>query len=246
MKSQTGFAATVLTIALCFASVSTATEMTAERLLELNLEARGGAANWAKVTSMKLEGTYNAFSLDSPLTIVRQAPNLFRFDTVLFDTPVTMAYDGRAAWFQGAALGAATPSPIDGVWARNVKLDAPYGSLLQAYAAAGSKIDLLGQKKVEGETLWVLEVEVEDAPTETWYLDPETYLETKRVAKIYDIFSGPEFESDMEVFYMDYRDIGGVKIPFREERHYGTRYNVFQIEKAEANAQIDPGQFRRE
>ena len=48
----------------------------------------------------------------------------------------------------------------------------------------------------------------------------------------------------MEVFYMDYRNVDGVKIPFREERHYGTRYNVYVIEEVEANAAIDPAEFR--
>ena len=221
-----------------------AQEMTVERLLAANLEARGGAEAWKNLKTLKLVGTYNAFSTDSPMTILRQAPNLFRFDTVLFDAPTTMAFDGKTAWFQSVAIGAEKPTSIDGVWGRNLRLDSPFGSLLQAYAADGAKIDLLGKQKVEGETLWALRVEVEGTPTEHFYLDLETFLEVKRTAKTYDVFSGPEFESDMEVFYMDYRNVGGVKIPFREERHYGIRYNVYVVEEVEANAVIDPAEFR--
>jgi hypothetical protein len=89
----------------------------------------------------------------------------------------------------------------------------------------------------------VLRVVPQDSPQETWYLDAETFLETKRVSKTFDVFSGPGIEPDMETFYLDFREVGGVVVPFREERHFSIRYNVLEADSIEVNAEVDAGLF---
>jgi hypothetical protein len=209
--------------------------LTAEAVLDLHLKARGGAELWDKVETLEIDGTWTAFSLDVPMTIRRMRPNLYRFDHVVFDMPVTIAFDGERAWLQGAAFGAPDGTEINDASKRNVFLDAPFGSKLLAHAAAGAEVEYVGVEDVEGKACHVLRVSLEGMPEETWYVDADTFLETKRVSKTFDVFSGPGIELEMETFFMNFEEVDGVVIPYREERHFGTRYRVFEARTVKVN-----------
>lgn len=218
--------------------------LTAEQVLARNLAARGGAERWQNAKSLKIEGTWTAFSIDVPMTIWHQRPDRYRFDHVLFEAPATLAYDGDKAWIKSPVFGAPDGEEITDNWKRNVVQDAAFGSRLQALVAAGAAVDYAGLETVEGERVHVLKVRPAGDPEETWYLDAETFVETKRVSKTFDVFSGPNYEIEMQTFFMDYHDVDGLQIPFREERHFGTRYHVYEAATVEVNPKIEDGLFR--
>jgi hypothetical protein len=74
---------------------------------------------------------------------------------------------------------------------------------------------------------------------ETWYLDPETYLEIGRKAP------GSEFGEPMEqtTFFDDFRKIEGVVIPYFTETQWYTRDRVMDVESVEINASVDDALF---
>jgi len=218
---------------------------TVQTLLQRLAEARGGPERRMKVRTITIEGTWTAFSTDVPMTIRRARPDLYRFDHSVLGTPAVVAFDGEHAWVQGEAFGAPAGQQLDDDWKRNIIDDAPFGPKLLELAAHGARITLVGSERDEGRDNWVLEVAAtEGHPAETWYLDAETGLESKRISHVFDIFSGPGVDLEMETYYMDFRDVEGVKLPFREERHFGTRYNVFEARTVRLDAQIDPAVFR--
>lgn len=219
-----------------------AADPTAEELLARNLEARGGAAAWEKIRSIEMVGTYNIFSEDVPLRIVRLRPNLYRFEHEVMGGPAVIGFDGERPWIKSAPFGVPDGAPVEGQWARNVRQDSAFGGLLRHWAESGAKIVAKGRKKVEGRDVWELAVEPADAPAETWYLDAATHLEFKRVSEVFDVFSG-DVPMEMETFYDDWREIEGVLLPLREERHYGMRYNVFDVETVRVNVGPDPAEF---
>jgi hypothetical protein len=218
--------------------------ITVDQLLQRLLEARGGAESWGKVKTLEIEGTWTAFSETVPMTIRRMRPDLFRFDHVVLGAPTVLAFDGKQAWVQSAVFDAAGGQPINEDWKRNVVEEAPFVSKLLAYAEQGAAIELGGRERLEGREVWVLHVAPKDAPAETWYLDSQTFLETKRVSTTFDVFSGPGIQLEMETYYMDFRDVGGLEIPYREERHFGTRYNVLEATSIRVNPPIDASVFR--
>jgi len=235
-------------LALCLAAPGCAgpeepVALTAESVLARHLEAHGGAAHVDALKSMKISGTYDAFSTPGPMEIVRARPDLFRFDFTLFGAPATLAYDGTRAWVRGAAYDAAEAAEITDKWRRNVLSDAPFGCPLLAHAADGSRIEYVGAATVEGTPVQTLRVVPAAGPEETWHLDAATFLENERISRTFDVFSGPDAEMEMDTFYMDFRDVGGVQVPFREERHFGTRYHVYEAETIEANPAVDAGTF---
>jgi hypothetical protein len=218
-------------------------EPTVEKLLQQLLAARGGAERWGEIKSLRIEGTWTAFSEDMPMTILRMRPNLYRFEHTVLGAPSILAFDGSKAWMQGAIYGAPDGQWIEDSWKRNVIEEAPFVCKLLDHAASGAGVELVGRQKVEGKDAYVLEVTLDDAPRETWYLDADTFLETKRVSMTFDLFSGPGIELEMETFYTDFRDVDGVKIPHREEQHFGTRYRVFEAASIEVNPEVNPDLF---
>ena len=244
MNSRTSIS--LLIVAAVFGPTAIFAEETVPDLTKLlahHREARGGAENWARVTAMTLTGTWEAFSTPGPFTIHRGAPDRWRFEHVLFDMPAILAYDGEATWLQGAALGMPEPTRLEDPWKRNLLEDAPLLTPLLAGPSDTLKIESLGATKIDGVAAWSLKVSREGFPDETWYLDAETYLELKRESMTFDVFSGA-IEIPMETFYDDFREVdGGIVLPFHEERHFGTRYHVTDVEKVVINGEFDPASF---
>ncbi len=214
----------------------------AKSLLARNLEARGGAARWRDVRALELSGTFDAWSAPVDMKIQRARPRLFRFDHTLFGAPATLAYDGNAVWISSAALGAAEPATLDEAWKRNVAEDAALVNRLQTLAEADSPVELLGRGDVDGTAAWRLRVVPSDGPPEIWFLDVTSGLELKRESLTFDVFSGA-IEMPMETYWSDFRTVDGIKVPFREERHFGTRYHVYVVKTARINPPLDPARF---
>ena len=208
-------------------------------------QARGGNARWDAVKTLRIEGAWTAFSEVTPMTIRRKRPDLYRFDHQVLKTPAVVAWDGEQVWVQGEAYGAPTGQELEDDWKRNVVDEIAFDPPLLAYAASGAKIELRGSEPLDGRKAWVLDVSRAGMPDETWYVDAETFLEQKRVSKTFDLFSGPDIELEMETYYMDFRPVGGLVLPFREERHFGVRYLVYEARTIEVDPELDAAVFRK-
>ncbi len=215
---------------------------TAAELVARNLAARGGAAKWSQIRTLELRGTFDAWSDPVAMTIERARPAQYRFDHAVFGAPAVLACDAKTPWLAAAAMGATEAQPIADPWGRNVIEDSGFISRLQQLAEDGAPLEVLGRGDVDGVAAWKLRASPTGVPTEVWYLDAKTGLELKRESTTFDVFSGA-IEMPMETYYMDFREVEGVQIPFREERHFGTRYQVFLIDAARINPTIDPARF---
>ncbi len=228
--------------ALAVADDGAPTEPDVATLLARHAEARGGVDRWAAVETMTLTGTWEAFSTPGPFTTHRSASGGWRFDHTLFGQPATLACDGETAWILGVALGVPGPTRLDDAWKRNLLEDAPILTPLLAGPSETTSIESLGRTEVDGTDAWALRVVREGFPEETWYLDAKTYLEIKRDSMTFDVFSGA-IEIPMETFYDDFRTVEGLVLPFHEERHFGTRYHVTDIDAVVVNGTLPPAVF---
>jgi hypothetical protein len=118
-------------------------EPTVEKLLQRLLVARGGAERWGEIKSLRIEGTWTAFSEDMPMTILRMRPNLYRFEHTVLGAPSILAFDGSKAWMQGAIYGAPDGQWIEDSWKRNVIEEAPFVCKLLDHAASGAGVELV-------------------------------------------------------------------------------------------------------
>lgn len=212
-------------------------------ILDLHANGHGGFDAWQKVKSFKMEGSWEAFSDEAPFILYRQRPDFYYFEHEVMGTPSVLAYDGTKPWVLSAAYGAPAGRIISEDAGRNVTEDAAFGCALLTHQADGAALKLDGRVTQEGSDYWQITVTPADGNIETWYLDLKTGLEFKRVNQTFDVFSG-NVETEMETFYLDFRQVDDVRLAFREERHFGTRYHVLQAKSVKLNPSVDGSMFK--
>jgi len=211
-----------------------------EEILQKNEAARGGAAAWAKVTSLKIVGSYESFSRTAPFTLWRQRPDLYRFDHHLNLKPVTVAYDGARAWWKNdLARPGAKPAPMPPPLDKVVLRDKMFEPLFVRAGEKGLAIAFEGADDLDGEPHYVLAVTFPDGANERWFLHAETFLETKVRGKTSDFGR----EVIYEAFFSDYREVDGVTLPFLVEEEFHTRYRVTAVEEVSINPALDKALF---
>ena len=105
----------------------------------------------------------------------------------------------------------------------------------------GYEVKLLPDRdEIEGFAAIAIELKRGDDSVETWYLDPDTYLEIARESPGSD-FGQPR---PSLTFFDEFEEVAGVMIPHYVETQWYTRDRVQNIDKIEVNAaDFDEGVF---
>ncbi|RMH20887.1 MAG: DUF1579 domain-containing protein [Acidobacteria bacterium] len=237
----------VLTLLLAALPAAATTErqaggMTAEEVIEKHVAARGGREAWAKIRSLKITGDFTAFSKVSPFTLHRKRAGdavLYHLDHKLGDKLVVVGYDGETYWWDNRWFQEGAQA-IKGADLAVVERDAEMTTPFFDYREKGHKVKLAGAVTIDGLETLALELERADGSRETWYLDPETYLEVARDSPASD-FGRP---AEQRTYYDDFRRVGEVVMPFFVESQWYTRDRVMAIAEVEINPEIDDELFR--
>ncbi len=210
---------------------------TLDEIIQKNIEARGGAENWSRVQTLKIEGTYTSFSAPTPFTIWRKRPDLYRFDSNRISKDLTICYDGQKAWWSNPLFGPkfAKPNRISTPDSMMVLRDKMFDSVFWDYQQKGHEIEFTGKEMVDGNEHFKLKVMLQDSTMEFWYIDCNTFLETKMEGKTYD-FTRPV---DLKAYFNDYRKVEGILLPYFVEQEFIERYRIFELENVEINQAID-------
>jgi hypothetical protein len=208
--------------------------MTLEEVIEKHVKARGGHEKWQAVETMKMTGSFTAFSKVAPFTLQRKRDSKYHMDHTLNEKTVIIGYDGKTAWWENHWWQEGA-QPMSGEDLKVVMGDLDFATPLFDYKEKGYEAELLGEVELEGIPAIGIQLTRPDESVETWYLDPKTHLEIGRTSP------GSEFGEPMEqtTFYDDFREIEGVMIPFFTETQWYTRDRIMQVESVELNGPVD-------
>jgi len=180
---------------------------TADEIVARNIAARGGAAKFQAVQSLKQTAHLKIQGMTATLTIYAKRPNLSRQEMNLAGAIVIAAFDGTNAWGVNPMTGQTSPQMLSGGQADQVRRQADFDPPLLDYKSKGTKLELVGNVPgPAGTTLVHLRMTDRAGTAVQVYLDGQTALETKIVA---DGPTGP-----VETALSDYRDVNGIKMPF--------------------------------
>lgn len=209
-----------------------------DEVVERYVQAHGGAERWRALESMEWSGSYVTFSKAAPCTMLRKRPNLQLFEYSLNGHPAASAYDGETAWWISPLMDEVAEAPP--AEARAIESDSEFDSALLDWREKGHRVELLGQEQLEGQPTYKLQVTRKNGSVETWYLDTTTFLELARQAP------GSDFGQELPrwIWYSDFRDVAGIKLPHHIETEYGMRHAVLQIERVRTGVAIDAARFR--
>ncbi len=219
---------------------SSAAALSVDEVIAKHVEARGGLEAWGKIDSLKATGSFTGFSKVAPFTLHRERGEKYHLDHVLDGKQMTIGYDGETAWWINLWYQVPWAQKIAGQDLKVFMQDVDFESPFFHYQDKGYKVELLGDGDLDGEKALKLQLTRRDQSVETWYLDPETYLELGYDAE------GSDFgrEAPQRAFFEDFREIEGVMIPHFIEKQWYTRDRIMEIEQIEINLEIDDELFR--
>jgi hypothetical protein len=224
---------------LAFATLNVSAQ-TVDEIVAKNIEAMGGAAKIATLTSVKKTGTMSAQGQDFPTTITIDHMKGFRMDfEIMGTTNYQIITPTKSSSFmpiqQMTEPKAGTEEEVKGMQGA---IDVHSG--LYDYKAKGTTIELAGEDKVDGADAYKLKVTTKSGKSAFYLIDKKTNRIVKTIAKQ----KGPDgTEADVETPYGDYKqNADGYWFAYTTALMGGNVTVAF--EKIETNIKVDENIFK--
>jgi len=250
---------------------ASAAKLTAEQIVAKNVEARGGFQAWRAVQTLSISGQLDAGGNQAPGTrpqkymtehgqkTVNQRPSeqaqlpfrlelargsKSRLEIDFRGQTAVQVYDGSQGWKLRPFLNRHEVEPYSADEMKAVAMQADLDGPLVDYGAKGTKIELDGVDKVEGNECYRLKLTLKNGQSFHVWIDEKTFLETKidgtprRLDGKYH---------DVEIYYRDYRKVDGLTMPFLTEtkvQGVGQTEKIV-VDKIVVNPKLAPDQFAK-
>jgi len=220
---------------------------TADQILDKYIQAIGGAQKLAAITSLVAKGTTSGYGPESGqrgIEIYAKAPNQ-RTQIIHTDNgDNTTATDGRSAWISAPLRPVAVldlvGGELDGAKA-DAALEFP-GRIKQAFTQwrSGSP-SIIGDKKVQVVQGVIGNGMPGSQTMVSLYFDPETGL----LVRMRRYAASPVGRIPTQYDYSDYRDVNGVKMPFKWNMLWLDGRESVELSEIRVNVNIDAARFNK-
>jgi len=235
-----GLAVVALSLPQTKSAPASVPTLTAEQIVARNAEARGGLPAWRAVRTLSLSGKMEAGGNDQPglrspkipagkgqtvslrpsqqiqlpFRLEMERGGKSRLELDFRGQTAVQVYDGAQGWKLRPYLNRHDVEPYTADEMSAVASQSDLDGPLVDYAAKGTKIELDGVEKVEGNECYRLRITLKNGHTQRVWINAQTFLEAK-------IDGAPrrldgKFHN-VEVYYRDYRKIDGLTMPFLTE-----------------------------
>ncbi len=248
-KTKSGLSM-ALSLFLVGAWAGIAAAQTADEIVEKHLAAAGGREALGKLTSRHSTGTIavsaGGADISGTVEAFAKAPNKVRLVMKLDLTAmgagemtVEQRFDGTTGWTLNSMQG---DNEMKGNQLENLR-NSVFPSPLLNYKEAGIKVEVLPKEQVAGKDTIVLLITPKTGSAARTYLDPETYLPVRSVAKMDAPDGSGQIEQTTEP--SDYRTVDGVKVPFRIGITNAMQSLTLTFKTVEHNIAIDDAMFSK-
>lgn len=213
---------------------------TADQVFDKYLRALGGADRLAKITSFVTKGMYSGFDTafeKVPVDISVAAPAQQVMNVHMFNGDSIRTYDGKSGWMAGPD----TPLPLLTLTGGNLngaRLDSmmwfPAG-LRQAFPQWR-----VGRTAIDDREVQVVQGLTAGQPGANFYFD-ENGLMVRMVRWTQTPVGFVPTQTD----YADYRDVAGVKMPFKRTVSQTYMQMIVELSDVQPNVRIDASKFAR-
>ncbi len=216
-----------------------------EDVLVAHYEAIGGLEAWRNVRSIRGTGTLTlvAFGIEGPFTTTVKRPLMRHMEYRLQGMTGVQAFDGEVAWVSGVAAlqFSGTPDPMVAGEELTVRLRerADLDGPLVGWEEDGHTVELVARGEVDGTDAFHLKVTLSSGHVEHVYLDAEHYLPLKTVSPR----SIGGVVADITQVLGDYKEVGGLLIPFSLQFDSPTGRVVLAYEAIELDVELDDSLF---
>jgi hypothetical protein len=229
----------LLSVSLC------ASSQTVDELVSKNIQARGGIEKIKAVQTYRSVGRLTSSgrrALSATVTLDRMRPNLLRSGFTLQAMTRVRAYDGSTGWQIQPFRGSKEPQLMGEDDVRDLTIDADIDGPLVDYKEKGNRVEYLGHDIVDGDDALRLKVTLKDGDIIYYYLDPDTYLETRKEAQEFIRGSVKENVTDLG----SYKPVAGVMYPFSMSsgpKNDPSAWATVTVDKIEINSGVERSEF---
>lgn len=210
---------------------------TADEILAKYVSAVGGADAIKQVTSRVMTGNIIVGGNQAPIELYTKAPNKRISISQMGAGHSITAFDGTAGWLGNSGRPAREMSPVE---AQAAALDAEFYLPLRIKAMF-PQIRRGRPEEINGSMCELLNASSQGQAPVRFYFDQKTGL-LVRMVRYADT---PIGRNPTQVDYADYRDAGGVKIPFRWTLARTSGRFTIQIDEVKSNVPIEDGKFEK-
>ena len=210
-----------------------------DEIVNKHIDAIGGAANWKKVNSMRMEANVSAQGMDVPVIISQVHNKASKQEYTVMNMTGYSIITTEGGWNFNPFMGQTAPEPMtaDEVKAGQEQLDLQ-GELLD-YKAKGHTVEMMGKEDVDGTECYKLKLTRKSGRESIYLIDPKTYYIVRSVSKM--TLNGQE--QSMTVNMSNYQKLPeGIVVAFTMEN--GSAPAPINITKVEVNPKIDDAVFK--
>ena len=220
-----------------------ANQPSAEQILDKYLQALGGAAQVAKLTSFVAKGSYTGFDTDFakvPVEIYAKAPGLRTTVVHTLAGDNTTVYDGREGWV--AAVDKPVPlMPLTGGDLEGARADADLAFPAQIKQEFSNWHGGFPAITINDKPMQVIEGTTAGGSPIKLYFDKDTGLLVRQVRYNNTVIG----LTPTHVEYSDYRVVSGVKVPFHWTVTWVDGQSTTDLSTLQANVPIDGARFAK-
>lgn len=213
-----------------------ATPPTADSIIDKYVAALGGADAMHKITSRVGKGAIAAGGKDTPIEVFTKAPNK-RITVTHGESDSYTAFDGTIGWMGSAGRPAREMSPAD---AKGSALDSEFYLPLRMKEVFAQlrpgRPDKIGEVPV-----LTLMATRPNLPPVRFYFDANSGL----LLRMIRYTENPLGRMPVQIDYADYRDVDGVKTPFRWTLSRPNGRFTIQLTDVKANVAIEDSKFSK-
>lgn len=210
-----------------------------DEIIKKHIEAHGGEKAIEKIESLKITGSFTAFSIEKDFLFYKTSDGHYYGKLHLGQHQVVEAFNGKEGWTIDPWQEILFPRKLNTFEVDVFTQKALFFSPFYKYKEKGSEVVFEGKKDLEGEDFFVLKLTKSNGRKETWYLNTSTFL----AYKVESLWVDFAYALPCETFFEDYREVNGMVIPFYTERIFGQRNRIIQIENVEVNPEFDRSIF---
>ena len=206
-------------------------------VLDKYVAAIGGVEAIQKATSRVMKGSIHVGNNESPIEVITKAPNKRISITHQQNGESITAFDGTIGWLGNTGR---PPRQMSAAEAEAAGLDAEF--------ALATRIPKMFQQVRAGRPEVINGVECASLigtspgkPPVRFYFDSKTGL-LQRMVRYGET---PLGRNPTQIDYADYRDVAGVKVPFRWTLSRPNGRFTIQIADAQANVEVDDARFAK-
>ena len=235
----------ILSITLLLFLPLAAAAQTADEIVKKVLDARGGVDKLKAVQSERITGRISfSRGVEGAFVVELKRPMKVHVEISLDGQQIIRVYDGKSSgWMINPFAENKEIQPLSSEELKNIADESDFDGPLVDYKTKGNRIELAGKENLDDKPVYRLKLTNKNGDIRFYFIDASSFL----LLKWEGIRKTGEQELPWESFFSDFREVQGLKYPFRiDQGSPGTEIKqTLTTEKMEINPQIDDSHFTK-